>query len=45
VVLLSGTHLQDNIAHLLLIARIDMVEEVTVTGNLIKNTHFSLIKV
>jgi len=31
VVLLSGTHLQDNIAHLLLIARIDMVEEVTVT--------------
>jgi len=31
VVLLSGTHLQDNIAHHLLIARIDMVEEVTVT--------------
>jgi hypothetical protein len=31
VVLLSGTHLQDNIAHLLPIARIDMVEEVTVT--------------
>lgn len=31
MVLLSGTHLQDNIAHLLLIARIAMVEEVTVT--------------
>jgi hypothetical protein len=32
-VLHSVTHLQDNIAHLLLIARIVMAEEMTVTGN------------